>query len=142
MSRLRFKTRLFSTLVVATNVLGNFSLTYGIRRVGALGLSPLPYIQAMATPWVLVGVTLLVCWLLTRMALLSWADLSYVLPVTSAGYVMSALLGKYFFGEQISLARWAGTLLIIGGIGLVSSTRPSTTAPEPRPRAMAAGGVS
>ena len=27
------------------------------------------------------------------MALLSWADLSYVLPVTSVGYVLAALVG-------------------------------------------------
>ena len=31
---------------------------------------------------------------LSRMALLSWADLSYVLPVTSVGYVLVALIGK------------------------------------------------
>ncbi len=28
------------------------------------------------------------------MALLSWADLSYVLPVTSIGYVLVALVGQ------------------------------------------------
>ena len=42
------------------------------------------------------------------MTLLSWADLSYVLPVTSIGYVLTAFLGKYFFAEQITWQRWFG----------------------------------
>ena len=41
------------------------------------------------------------------MALLSWADLSYVLPRDSLGYVASALIGRLFLNEQITPARWA-----------------------------------
>ena len=66
-------------------------------------------------------------WLLTRMTLLSWADLSYVLPVTSIGYVLNTLIGKYFFDEKITPARWLGTALIVAGIALVGSTCPRTT---------------
>src|SRR5256885_13128531 len=35
-----------------------------------------PYVQALFNPWVAVGVSLLIVWLLSHMALLSWADLS------------------------------------------------------------------
>ena len=56
----------------------------------------------------MLGTTLLILWLLSRMTLLGWADLSYVLPVTSIGYVLSAVLGKVFFGEQITWQRWLG----------------------------------
>ena len=75
-----------------------------------------------------VAVVLLILWLLSRMALLSWADLSYVLPVTSIGYVITAILGKYFFGEQITWQRWLGTLAIMLGMILVGLTAPNTTA--------------
>lgn len=126
MPDLRFKTRLFTGIVVLTNVLGNFSLTWGMKRAGELSLSPLVYLKVMFSPWVAVGITLLILWMLSRMALLSWADLSYVLPTTSAGYVLTALIGKYFFAEQISWQRWAGTLLIIAGITLVGVTCPRT----------------
>ena len=61
------------------------------------------------------------------MSLLSWADLSYVLPVTSVGYVLSALCGKFFLAEQISLTRWAGTLLIVAGTAMVSRTGANST---------------
>ena len=51
----------------------------------------LGYIQVLFDPWVALGVVLLIVWLLSQMTLLSWADLSYVLPVTSVGYVLTAL---------------------------------------------------
>ena len=74
------------------------------------------------------GVALLIVWMLARMALLSWADLSYVLPVTSVGYVLVALAGGLLLNEQISLQRWAGIALIMGGVALVSGPNaPRTT---------------
>ncbi len=122
-AHLRFKTRVFAVLVILSNVLGNFSLSWGLRRVGRLvSLSPLAYIEALFDPWVALGVVLLIVWLLSHMTLLSWADLSYVLPVTSVGYVLVALVGKYFLNEQITVARWTGILLIVTGVALVSRT--------------------
>jgi uncharacterized membrane protein len=122
-ARLLLKTRIFTALVVLSNVLGNFSLTFGLRRVGRLvSVSPLAYIQALFEPWVALGVALLIVWLLSHMTLLSWADLSYVLPVTSIGYVLVALVGRFFLDEQITLARWAGIGLIVLGVSLVGRT--------------------
>jgi drug/metabolite transporter (DMT)-like permease len=53
------------------------------------------------------------------MAMLSWADLTYVLPVTALGYVISAILGWAFLAETITAARWAGVFLIVAGTTLV-----------------------
>ena len=58
------------------------------------------------------------------MALLSWADLTYVLPATSFGYVLNAFLGHYFLGEHISAGRWIGTALIVAGMVLVGLGSP------------------
>ena len=123
------RTHLLTVFVIATNVLGNFFLSWGMKHQTAeLGLSPLPYVRLIFSPWVLAGTTLLVFWLLSRMTLLGWADLSYVLPVTSIGYVLNAVVGRYAFGEQISGPRWMGTLLIVAGMVLVGLTLPNTTA--------------
>lgn len=120
---MRVKTQVFTLLVVLSNVLGNFSLAWGMRRVGRLlSLSPWAYIQALFDPWVAAGVALLIVWLLSHMTLLSWADLSYVLPVTSVGYVLAAVVGHVFLDEQITLARWAGILLIMLGVAVVGRT--------------------
>jgi len=122
-AHLRLKTRLFTVLVVLTSVSGNFSLAWGMRQVGRLvGVSPLAYVRAVFNPWVALGISLLMLWLFCHMTLLSWADLSYVLPVTSIGYVLSAFAGKLFLHEEISRWRWAGILLIVAGVTLVART--------------------
>lgn len=87
-----------------------------------LRLEPLPYLQALLNPFVALGITMLVLALLTRMALLSVADLSFVLPLTATGYIISAMLGKVFLGEDVGTGRWMGTILIFSGIVLVGST--------------------
>lgn len=138
MPQLQSKTRLFSLIVVLSNVIGNSALTWGMKHVGDPGMSPLLFLKAIFNPWVSLGILLLVVWMLSRMTLLSWADLSYVLPVTSAGYILQALIGKYVFGEQISLGRWSGTLLIIAGIALVAVTSPRTAEKAPPLKAKAA----
>jgi uncharacterized membrane protein len=125
------KTRIFTALVVLSNVLGNFSLTWGMRQVGrVVTLSPWPYIAALFNPWVAIGVSLLIVWLLSQMTLLSWADLSYVLPVTSVGYVLVALVGRFFLHEDISPGRWIGIGLIMTGVVLVGRTTHNSTVPE------------
>ena len=126
---LQLKTRIFTAIVVLTNVLGNSFLSRGMQSVGELlSLSPLPYIRALFNPWVAVGVSLLIVWLLSHMALLSWADLSYVLPMTSIAYVLVALVGRFLLHEQVSPARWVGVTLIMAGVTLVGHTAPRTHA--------------
>ena len=125
------KTKLLTLFVVATNVLGNVSMSWGMKHQNAeLGLSPLAYIRLIFSPWVLLGTMLLILWLLSRMTLLGWADLSYVLPVTAIGYVLVAIVGRYFLGEEISYRGWAGTVLIVAGIVLVGLTEANTTSSE------------
>ena len=95
-------------------------MTWGLRH-GAeeLSASPISFLRAIFIPWVTLGICLLITWMISRMFLLSWADLSYVLPVTAFGYVLNALLGRLFLGEIVTPARWAGTLLIMAGVILV-----------------------
>ena len=100
-----------------------------MQKTGDPGNSPLALIGALFHPWVALGVALLIAWTASHMALLSWADLSYVLPVTSIAYVLTAFVGKWFLGETVSLKRWTGIVLVTAGVivvGLASS--PSTFA--------------
>ena len=134
-ARFHLKTRLLTVIVIVANVFGNFFLGWGLKQGATnLSISPVGYIAVLFRPWVALGVTLLILWMLSRMALLSWADLSYVLPVTAVGYVLNALMGKFFLLEQISWQRWAGTLLIVAGVALVSATPVRTTAQSLRER--------
>jgi drug/metabolite transporter (DMT)-like permease len=126
LARLRLKTWICATIVVFTNVFGNFFMKRGMPA--ELG-SPIQYVTVLFQPWVALGVVLLMLWTASRMALLSWADLSYVLPVTSVGYVLVALAGRMLLHEQITPKRWMGILLIMTGVALVSGGSAPQTAP-------------
>jgi drug/metabolite transporter (DMT)-like permease len=124
--------RLLVVVAVIGNVLGNFSLSRGMRDIGELvTLSPLPYIHALLNPWVLCGVLLLIAWTVAQLSLLSRADLTYVLPITAVSYVATAILGQTLLGESISLAHWGGIVLITAGVALVGATAPRTTEGHP-----------
>jgi len=115
-------------LFIALKAAGNLSLAWGMKHFPqTMSANPIPYIQAMFDPFVALGVLALILALLMRMALLSLADLSYVLPVTAIGYVIAAFLGKTFLSETVSGQRWLGTVLIFVGAALVGSTSHSTT---------------
>jgi drug/metabolite transporter (DMT)-like permease len=124
---LRLKTRTVTALLVASNVLGNFTLSRGLHEVGRLvSFSPWPYIHAFVNPLVVLGVLLLIVWLISQLSLLSRVDLSYVLPVTSVSYVLTALMGEFLLHERVSPKRWIGIALIGMGVSLVVRTVPRT----------------
>ncbi len=125
-ARLRVKTWICATVVVLTNAFGDYSLKRGMSAGPAIQ-GPLAYIVTLFQPWVAFGVALLILWQLSRMTLLSWADLSYVLPVTSIGYVLVALIGRVMLKERITSVRWAGIMLIVAGVGMVSLGTPPKT---------------
>jgi len=127
----RRKTQLFALLSVLSNVAGNSALTHGMQGIGVVGNSPLDLIAALFHPWVALGVALLIVWTFAHMALLSWADLSYVMPVTAIGYVVTAFAGKLFLGEFVSPTRWLGILLITIGVALVGGTHPASPVTTP-----------
>lgn len=121
------KTVVASIVVVATNVVGNYALSRGMHQVGVLeSWSPVPYLRAFVHPWVSIGVVFMVAWLASRLALLSWADLSYVVPVTSFSYALSAVAAELYLGEHVSALRWAGISVITVGVALVALTYPET----------------
>jgi uncharacterized membrane protein len=128
-TRTRFRTLLLVAAVVLFNAFGDLSLTWGLRHIShTLATNPLHYVEAMLNPFVAAGITMLIFWLLTRMALMSWADLSFVLPVTSIGYVVVALLGRFLLHEHVSGERWLGIFLILCGAILVGSSNHERTA--------------
>jgi drug/metabolite transporter (DMT)-like permease len=126
------KTRILVLLVIATNVLGNVALSRGMHQVGRIiSASPFDYLKAFANPWTLLGIFILVIWILTDLALLSRADLSFVLPVTASAYVLVAICGHFFLHDRISWERWVGIVLITGGVILAEETPARTTKGPP-----------
>ena len=49
-------------------------------------------------------------------------DLSYMYPLISLGYILTAVFAYTFLHEHISLMRWGGILLVICGVILIIRT--------------------
>ncbi len=116
-----------TAFVVLANVVGNLALSWGMKHPLHLEWTGIAMLDALWNPYVALGILLLATWTLSRITLLSWADLSFVLPVTSVGYVLNALIGYFVYDEQISPARWFGTALILSGTVLTGSTPPKAS---------------
>ena len=107
--------------------MGDSLLARGMKNLGSVSLHNLSGLPlAILNPWVAAGILLLLTFFACYMSALSWADLTYVLPATSLGYVFVALIGHFGFHEAISPARWLGIALIAAGVGSVAAG-PSVT---------------
>jgi drug/metabolite transporter (DMT)-like permease len=107
--------------IILFGVIGDSLLSHGMRAVGGIQLQHLSSIfLVVLNPWIALGIVFLLGFFATYMTSLSWADLTYVLPATSLGYVLLALIAKFFLHEEVNLLRWLGILLISAGVGFVT----------------------
>ena len=119
--------------VMLTASFGDTCLSVGMKQMGPVSIHHLSsLLVALRIPWVLAGIALLITFFASYLTALSWADLTFVLPATSFGNVVVALLSKFWLHEPISLARWAGIVLITIGVGFVTRG-PSYTHHHPPP---------
>jgi len=119
---------------------GDSMLSRGMKNIGHISISHLPdLILALRNGWIVGGILFLLAFFAAYMTALSWADLTYVLPATSLGYVVLALIAKFVLHEQVSTLRWVGIGLIAVGVSFVaggpelthSHSRPEGRANEP-----------
>jgi drug/metabolite transporter (DMT)-like permease len=101
--------------------IGDTFLARGMKQVGNISLHSLPdLVLTVMDPWVALGILFLLAFFAAYMTALSWADLTYVLPATSLGYVLLALIAKFYLHEQVTTLRWVGIGLISAGVGFVT----------------------
>jgi drug/metabolite transporter (DMT)-like permease len=112
-------------VIVAATVAGEVLQAKGMRshgeirdfRPGALG-------RAMAAltrnRFVIGGVAAMAVSFFAFLGLLNIAELSFAVPATAITYVLETALAKYVLKERVDGLRWAGALLVICGVTLVS----------------------
>jgi drug/metabolite transporter (DMT)-like permease len=119
-------------LVAISAPLGDSCLSRGMAAMPTITLAhPGSLIAAVFTPWIALGIALLIGFFASYLTALSWADLTFVLPATAFGYVIIALLARFWLHESISLERWAGIVLITLGVGFVAQGPSLTQHPTP-----------
>jgi drug/metabolite transporter (DMT)-like permease len=76
-------------------------------------------VRAFSAGWMWFGVLLMAIAFFALLAMLSWENVSFVIPVTALSYVAGALGGKFLLGERVTPMRWLGVLLVCLGVALV-----------------------
>jgi drug/metabolite transporter (DMT)-like permease len=122
-------------------------LSAGLKEIGeakSYGAAEISRLvrRGLANPKILLGVLLETVFFLCLLFLLKQNDVSLIWPLTSLGFVLTALAARFILHEQVSGLRWLGVALIVIGAGLVSwseKSRPprqeTPPASTPQPRA-------
>lgn len=112
-------------IVVLAGTAGEISVTRAMKQIGEVRqFHPRALVgvlgRAMRIGWMWLGLGLLAMAFFSLLALLSWENVSYVVPLTALSYVVGALMAKIFLGEKVDLIRWVGVLLVVVGVVLVA----------------------
>ena len=112
-------------VIVAATTVGEILQALGMRRhgeirdfrPGALGRAA----AVLARNWmVAASVLAMAVSFFAYLGLLTVAELSFAVPATAVTYALETVLAKYVLREQVSWRRWAGALLVVCGVALVS----------------------
>ena len=119
------KTVLLLALLSLCGALGDVFLAKGMKQVGALPTLRPGALLVLGSKMahngaVLLGLLSLIAAFLTFVVLLSWADLSFIVPATSLHFVLATLGAKWVLQEHISCLRWLGTILVGLGVALIA----------------------
>jgi len=113
---------ILSCVVIGTA--GQLLLKLGMDQVGHFAFSlhniiPIG-IRIALNPYVVAGICCYVLSLVVWLMILSRAEVSYAYPMLSLGYIITAVAAYYLFGEDLSLARILGIVLVIIGVILIA----------------------
>jgi drug/metabolite transporter (DMT)-like permease len=121
--RTRIKVLLTMSVAVVLLSLGEISLSRGMRLAGQLaphGISQM--VHSVVNIYVIAGILFHIGFLLLYLASLSWEELSYVLPLTAADYVLVTILAYSVLHENVPPMRWLGSFLVAIGIAFVTKS--------------------
>ena len=116
---------LFIAIVVLGGTAGDIAVSHAMKRIGDVHpLTPAAILRTLGRAfkmgWIWIGIGLMAVGFFSLLALLSWADVSLVVPATALSYVAGAFGAKFLLHEQVTPLRWAGVLLVRMGVALIS----------------------
>ncbi len=121
---LNMLTALMILVVVFSNAAGDVFLTKGMKQVGDVSAIEIVRLadtirRTACNVNFMLGVACLSVSFFSFLAVLSWANLSFVVPATAIVYVVTVFGAKFYLGEEVDRLRWGGTILICFGVALV-----------------------
>lgn len=121
------RTALFIGIIVFAGQAGDIALSFAMRKIGEVRyFTPRNLLrtlgQAFQIGWMWVGIVLMAVAFFSLLALLSWADVSLVVPATASSYIIGALGAKFLLGERVDKMRWVGVVIVSIGVAFVCAT--------------------
>lgn len=112
-------------IVVLGGSAGDVFITKGMKQIGEIstmhpGELARVALRVLSNANFLIGIFFMACSFFAFLAVLSWADLSFVLPATSLSFVITTIGAKFVLKEEITRLRLAGTALVCLGVALIS----------------------
>lgn len=111
-------------LTVVLNTAAQLALKIGIDKIGIFAFtwsSFLPIgLKVILSPWIILGIVIYAISVGTWLMVLSRAPVSIAYPMSSLGYIMSAIAAYYLLGENLTLMRIAGVVIILIGVYMVA----------------------
>jgi hypothetical protein len=121
------RTALFLSIVILAGTGGELLMAHAVRQAARTRTVARAAVIAMlerafrpAAMW--IGLLLQALAFFALLALLSWEDLSFVVPATALNYVVGAAGSALFLREQVDRTRWAGVLLVCVGVAVVCAS--------------------
>lgn len=119
------KTWLVLIVLVLADSAGSLLFKRGMRQVGEVStLQPQELLRlarrAVTNPMLGSGVLCMTIAFFMFISLLSWADLSFVLPATALTDVVNMLGTRYILKENVTVLRWISVVFISIGVALIS----------------------
>jgi len=109
---------------VTLAICGQLSLKNGMLKIGFISLNlnnlPMILLNALLSPFVLLGLCLFFISALSWLVVLSRVELSWAYPMVAMGYIITVFLSWLLFKENVSLIRIIGCLTIALGVILIS----------------------
>ncbi len=109
---------------VLLNSAAQILLKAGVRHTGVISLQVPALIKAglslAVNPYIIIALACYVVSVVFWLLALSRTAVSIAYPMVSMGYIVTAVVGWLYLGEQMNLTRWAGIIVIIIGVFLVA----------------------
>lgn len=109
---------------VLLNSAAQILLKAGVRHTGVISLQVPALIKAglslAVNPYIIIALACYVVSVVFWLLALSRTAVSIAYPMVSMGYIITAVVGWLYLGEQMNLTRWAGIIVIIIGVFLVA----------------------
>lgn len=137
------KTFVVAFLAALSAAIGETLLSYAMKKGGQVDMGEFSHwvnlvMSVVRNSYIFIGVVFLAVYFFLYLIALSWADLSFVLPLTAVSYIFAAILAMVFLKEDVTWLRWTGTVVIIIGIMLIALDGRQRTGP-PVPEARGGG---